>query len=104
MNLPGRSEALSIFQSQHGADTQRVPVRTFHSHPQTRLAADIVKEFCLRVMLCDCQVHASIFVIIAQCRPALFPVHLHAAFLTWHGPEIALSVAFEPEPATSVVA
>src|SRR2546422_10087829 len=103
MNLPSRPETPSILQSQHGADTRRVPVRTFHSHPQTRLATHIVKEFCLRVILCDGQVHSSISVIITQCRAALFPVHPHAAFLTWHGSETALPIAFEPEPATRVV-
>src|SRR2546427_11459399 len=103
MNLPSRPETPSILQSQHGADTRRVPARTFHSPPQTRLATHIVKESCLRVILCDCQVHSSISVIITQCRTALFPVHLDAAFLTWHGSETALSVAFEPETTARVV-
>src|SRR5438046_2768096 len=102
MNLPSRPEVLSILQSQNGADSRRVPVRTFHSHPQTRLATHIVKELCLRVILCDCQVHASISIIITQRRSALFPVHPDPAFLTWHGSETALSVASEPETATRV--
>src|SRR5258708_660761 len=96
VNLASRSHFRSEDQARLSAYAIGISRGSGEAHAQTRLGADVMKQFGLRSVLRHHEIHPTIAIIIGQSATALFAINLYPAFLSWNRPESTFAIALEP--------
>src|SRR5678815_3515465 len=97
MNFASRALVILEHHAEHRTDTRRISWQSLQPYPQPGYGANIVIEPGCSAILSNHQVHAPIFIIIAECCAALFAKNSDARTHTRNRCELAASVTLEPQ-------